>query len=697
VARLWVVCGINELKKERMDKKEAEKRAARLRKLIDYNRTLYHTFDAPEIDDAAFDTLKNELEEIENKYPDLVKKDSPTQKIGGTPLDVFVKVQHSQPMHSFFDAFSREEIEQWLARLEKYLGHKLPQKKQQPTFYCELKIDGLAIELVYKEGVLAQASTRGDGLVGEDITQNVKTITTVPNHIEQLGAYPVPKTLVVRGEIFITQKELDRINKEQEKKGQKPYANTRNLAAGSMRQLDPAIAAARNLQSFQYDIVTNVGQKTHEEQHRILASWGFFINTHNKSANSLKEVFDFRDEWQKKREKLEYEIDGIVVIVNDDAIFKAAGIVGKGPRGAIAYKFSPRQATTIVENIVMQVGRSGVITPVATLRPVEVSGVTIQHATLHNFDEIERLDVRMGDTVIVTRSGDVIPKIIQVLPELRSGKEKKVVIPKKCPVDGSVVVKDGVLLKCSNPSCGAQNRNRIIHFVSRSAFGMEGLGEKIIDRLLDEGLISDSADIFSLALGDIKVLDRFGEKSAHNIIESIEKSKKIKIHSFLYALGIPHVGQETAKTLEKLFVKSKISLSINNVEEFFEKVSLEGLQNAQDIGPIIAQSIKEWFGDPQNKKILKKLADAQIALQAPQKNTKKTLEGMIFVITGTLSIPRQRIKEMLEERGAHVQTSLSENVDALIVGQNPGSKEKKAQQLGIVLWDEKTLQQKLKK
>ena len=679
-----------------MDKEAARSRAEKLRKLIEYHRTLYHTFDAPEIDDAAFDTLKNELEELENNYLDVRVADSPTQKVGGAPLDAFVKVPHQVPMLSFNDAFSQKEMEEWMDRLERYLGKKLAGTPARPLFYCELKLDGLAIELVYEKGSLVLGATRGDGKIGEDVTQNVRTIDMIPQQLAQLGKWKIPDRVVVRGEVFVPLRELERINREQEAKGEKLYANTRNLAAGSIRQLDPAVAAARKLESYQYDIVTDIGAAaaTHEEKHRILASWGFSVNPHNRPAATLQEVFAFRDTWGKKREKLGYEIDGIVVIINDNALFESAGSVGKAPRGAIAYKFSPRQATTIVEEVMVQVGRTGVLTPVAVLKPVEVSGVTISHATLHNFDEIKRLGLKIGDTVIVTRSGDVIPKVIQVLPQLRTGKEKAIREPERCPVDGAPVVRDGVLFKCSNPSCGAKNRNGIIHFVSRAAFDIRGLGDKIVDRFLDEGLIATAADIFALQKGDIAALERFGEKSAQNLVEEIEHKKKISVERFIFALGIPHVGEETALALAELAGKNVPVdggvLPIGALANFFKKISLEELQNVPDIGPKVAQSIHEWFSDARNEKLLRDLADAGVSVTPLARRSSGVLAGMSLCLTGTLaSMSRQQAKENITAAGGRFQSEVTAHTTAVVAGENPGSKYAKAQKLGIPIWSEK--------
>ncbi|MEE8131731.1 MAG: NAD-dependent DNA ligase LigA, partial [Candidatus Paceibacterota bacterium] len=548
-----------------MDKKTAKERIEHLKKTINHHRYLYHILDRQEISDAALDSLKKELFDLEQKFPEFITPDSPTQRIGGQPLKQFKKVRHEKPMLSFNDAFSEQDMKAWIERVENYLSYRITQNlkpKTQNLFYCELKIDGLAIELVYENGILVQGSTRGDGITGEDVTQNLKTIGAIPLNIQIPNSkFQIPKKLIVRGEVFLTKKEFDRINKEQIKKGGKPYANPRNIAAGSIRQLDPKITASRKLDSFQYGTATDLGPafakasagklQTHQEEHQILKSFGFKTNSHNRSAKSLEEVFEFRNYWEKHRAQLPYEIDGIVVIINDNKIFEAAGVIGKAPRASIAYKFSPKEATTIIEDIKIQVGRTGTLTPVAILKPIELGGIRISHATLHNFDQIKRLGVKIGDTVVVSRAGDVIPQINKVLKDLRSGKEKEFKIPTRCPIDESKVVVEGAIYRCSNKDCGARNRESLRHFVSRSAFDIRGLGGKIVDRFLDEGLISDAADIFSIEEGDIAVLERFGEKSAQNIISEIRSRKIVDLSRFIYSLGILHIGEETALVLAK--------------------------------------------------------------------------------------------------------------------------------------------------
>ena len=677
-----------------MDKKEARQRIEKLKKSIEHYRYEYHVHDKSLISDAALDSLKKELFDLEWQFPEFLTSDSPTQRIGGEPLKEFQKVRHEKPMLSFNDAFSREDMADWLERLENYFDRKI--KHTDKTFYCELKIDGLAIELEYENGVFVRGSTRGDGLVGEDVTQNLKTVEAIPLRLKVEGErLKIPQTLVVRGEVFLTKKEFDRINKEQEKKGGKTYANPRNIAAGSIRQLDSKVIAGRKLDSFQYDIVSDLGQKKHEEEHEMLKKFGFKINPHNAHAKNLEEVFAFHEYWAKRREKIPYEIDGIVVIVNGNNDFEDGGVIGKAPRAAIAFKFAAREAATVIEDIQVQVGRTGVLTPVAVLKPAAVGGITITHATLHNLDEIRRLDARIGDTVIVSRAGDVIPKITKVLKDLRPRGVKEFQMPKKCPVDGSDTVKDGVAYKCGNKNCGARNREGLYHFVSRAAFNIEGLGPKIIDRFLDEGLISDAADIFTLKEGDIAVLERFGEKSAKNITEEISLRKKISLPRFLYSLGIIHVGEETSRVLaeqvEQNVKSDRGQVKISEILKYLSHVSLDILQKIPDIGPAVAKSILEYFSGSRYQNLLKKLDEAEVEIMVEKhKATSNKLKGLSFVLTGTLeSLSRDKAKEKIRELGGDVNESVSKNTSYVVAGSEPGSKFEKAKKLGVKTLDEK--------
>ncbi|MEK7110461.1 MAG: NAD-dependent DNA ligase LigA, partial [Patescibacteria group bacterium] len=550
-----------------MTKREAKERVAKLRREIDRYRHAYHVRNESLIPDAALDSLKYELADLEERFPELITPDSPTQRVAGEPLAAFTKVRHEVRgrvvrMNSLNDAFSEEDVRAWLLRLENYLGRPL-----SGGFYCDLKMDGLAIELTYHKGLLVRGATRGDGETGEDVTQNIRTIDAIPLRLE---GRDFPDELVVRGEAVLTMKEFERINAEALARGDKPYANPRNVAAGSIRQLDPQVTAGRKLDFYAYGIATSGPAAdpeyfrvfpTHGAEYEALARWGIKTNDLRRRAASLAEVFAFHEEIKKKRESIPFEIDGIVVFANDNLLFHEAGIIGKAPRGGIAYKFSPREATTVVESIKVQVGRTGVLTPVAVMRPVSVGGVTIAHATLHNADEIERLGVRLGDTVVVSRAGDVIPQITNVLTGLRTGKEKAFRMPARCPVDGAPVRRDGVAYRCSSPTCGARHREELYHFVARPAFDIRGLGPQIIDRFLDEGLISDAADIFELTVGDVAVLERFGEKSAEKIVAEIEMKKTVTLPRFLYALGILHIGEETAITLAQALSKHQASIA----------------------------------------------------------------------------------------------------------------------------------------
>ncbi len=665
--------------------KEAKERIDLLKGLIDKYRYSRLVLNKELISPEVEDTLKKELFDIEQEFPSLITPDSPTQRVAGKPLAEFKKVRHGQPMLSFNDAFSQQDVLDWFSRLETYLGHKVKQ-----DFYVELKIDGLAIELEYEDGMFVRGSTRGDGQTGEDVTQNLKTIEAIPLKLEPPPGVKIPDRLVVRGEVIVTKKELERINREQEQQGKKPYANPRNIAAGSIRQLDPKIAASRKMDSFEYAVLADVGQKTHEEEHEFLKKVGFKTNPNNKLIRSLEEVFGLQEYWNKHRDQLPYEIDGLVVIVNDNKTFGDGGAIGKSPRGAIAYKFSPREATTIVESIKVQVGRTGALTPVAVLRPVQVGGVTITHSTLHNYDEIRRLDVKIGDTVIVSRAGDVIPQVTKVLKELRTGREKSFRMPDVCPIDGSKVIKDGVAYRCSNKLCGARLRESLRHFVSRPALDIQGLGPKIIDRFLDEGLISDAADFFDLRAGDIAALERFGEKSAENLVSEIDGKKRVSLPRFIYALGILHVGEETARSLAVFISKRAPIKNPENLLSAFAAVSMDDLRDVPDIGPKVASSIAGWFKLKGNMVLLDRLSKAGVVL-VPEAATKgDKLRGLTFVLTGTLgSLTREQAKDRVRSLGGNTAESVSKNTDYVVAGADPGSKEAKARGLGVKIIDEK--------
>ncbi len=688
-----------------MTKKEAEKRIKVLRKEINRYRYAYHVLNKSLISDEALDSLKKELYDLEQQFPELITPDSPTQRVAGKPLKFFKKVKHKVPMLSLNDAFSRDDIENWYQRIKKLLP---PSAKID--FYCEQKFDGLAISLEYEDDVFVVGSTRGDGKVGEDVTQNLKTIEAIPlrlldkeevlHHLQEMGLYHIvsflkkryPKHIEVRGEVLLTKKEFFRINKERAKKGLTPYANPRNVAAGSVRQLDPKVTASRRLDFYAYELITEMGQRTHEEKHLILKALGFKTHTDNRRVDSLEGVFQFHDELAKKRNKLPYEIDGTVIIVNDNHYFEMLGVAGKAPRGAIAYKFSPKEATTIVEDIVVQVGRTGVLTPVAILKPVEVGGVTISRATLHNKEEIKRLGLKIKDTVIVSRAGDVIPQIVKVLPHLRTGEEREFKMPKRCPICGTKVVEDegGIIVRCPNPQCPARSLEHLYHFVGKGAFDIKGVGPKLINRLLDEGIIQDAADLFALQEGDIAALERYGDKSAHNIITAINNSKRIPFNRFLYALGIRHLGEENAlilaRLLENQLSQRKLELDVKNFISVATELQKEVLEKIPDIGPKIAQSITDWFHHKRNIQFLRKFIPYNIQLIPVSKSLSKSnkFKGKTFVFSGALeSMTREKAKEEVRARGGKVSESVSQKTDYVVVGKKPGSKYQRALQLGV--------------
>ncbi|QQG42821.1 MAG: NAD-dependent DNA ligase LigA [Candidatus Giovannonibacteria bacterium] len=655
-----------------MTKSEAKERIEKLKKLIDKYRYQYHVLNKLEISEEALDSLKHELKKMEDEFPDLVTPDSPTQRVAGKPLKEFKKIRHQTKMLSLEDVFSEEEFSEWLARIKKLA----PQGKF--SFYAEPKFDGLALSIVYENGILKYAATRGDGETGEDVTQNVRTIESVPLSVEGNGRNG---RVEVRGEALITKKNFEAINKEQKKKGGQIYANSRNLAAGSLRQLDPKITASRRLDFFSYDLL-GMDFRSHSEEHKSLRELGFKTGEDlEKRCEDAEEVFRHYKKIAERREKLAYNIDGLVVSVDSNKLYKKLGVVGKTPRGAIAFKFSPREATTKVEDIVVQVGRTGALTPVAVLKPVEIGGVMVSRATLHNEDEIKRLGLKIGDSVVVGRAGDVIPDVRKVLKELRTGHEKEFHMPKHCPVCKKPIEKKEreVQAKCVNKLCPARHRENLYHFVSRKAFNIDGLGPKILDAFLDNGLIQDAADIFELKEGDIAPLERFGEKSAENIVLAIKNSRKIPLARFLYALGILHVGEETAIDLAEHFG------SLDKLAE----ASKENLESVPNVGGVMAESVYGWFREERNKNFLKKLLRC-VDIENSKKKKLGKLAGKIFVFTGEMeSMSRDEAKAKVRELGGDPSETVSKNTDYVVAGSNPGSKYDKAKKLGVKIIDEK--------
>jgi DNA ligase (NAD+) len=665
-----------------MAPKDALERAKKLDDLIRHHQRAYHTLDAPLISDEAYDSLVRELEAIEKMYPELKSGSTATERVGGEPLKKFVKVMHKVPQWSFNDAFTEEDILEFDERVKRFLkGSKLTRTSNELAYTCELKIDGLKVVLEYAGGELKTAATRGDGKIGEDVTMNVRTIETVPLRLSRKA------DVIAEGEIYLPITEFKRINEEQKKINGQIYANPRNFAAGTIRQLDSRIVAGRKLAAFVYDIA-ETGEEvpaTQAEELKYLQELGFKVNPHFQVCKNIQEVIEYWKEWNVKKEKEDYLIDGVVVKVNERAIQQELGYTGKAPRFGIAFKFPAEQVTTVVEDIVLQVGRTGVLTPVAHLRPVSVAGSTVSRATLHNEDEIERLDVRIGDTVILQKAGDVIPDIVSVVTELRTGKERKYVWPSRvvdCGGDGEIERIEGqTAWRCKNKNSFIQKKRKFYHFASKHALDIDHLGPKVLDQLIEAKLISSYDDIFTLKKGDLLSLERFGEKSVDNLLSSIENARNTTLARFVIALSIPQVGEETALLLAKEF---------GSIEKLKE-AKIERLEKINGVGPIVAESIVDWFSDKENamqvEKLLKhlKLENLKPAAQ----NTKKEIENKTFVITGTLSsMSREEAKEKIRELGGDISSSVSKETDYVVAGEKPGSKYDKAEELGVKILDE---------
>lgn len=655
-----------------------QKRYQKLKESIETHRYNYHVLNAQDISDEALDSLKKELVDIEGQYPELITPDSPSQRVAGAPLEGFNKIKHKVPQWSFNDAFSEEDIKNFDIRVKRVLREHYG-KDVIPSYTCELKIDGLKVVLEYQKGALTTAATRGDGKVGEDVTTNVRTIDSIPLTLRQ------KVDVIVEGEVWLSKKEFDRINLEKKKAGEELYANPRNVAAGTIRQLDPKVVASRKLDVFIYDIAqSDTTPDTQAEELKLLKTLGYKVNQHFIEAKSIDEILDFWKKWQKRKEKEDYWIDGVVVKVNEKEYQDVLGYTGKAPRYAIALKFPAEQVTTVVEDIVLQIGRTGVLTPVAHLRPVLVAGSTVSRATLHNEDEIARLDVRVGDTVVIQKAGDIIPDIVNVLTELRTGKEKKYVFPKKVPEcggDGSIERVPGqAAWRCVERNSLQQQKRKLYHFVSKKAFGIDGLGPKVIDVLLEEGLVTSFDDIFTLKRGDLLALPRFAEKSVDNLIEAIEKAKRVTLPRLIIGLSIPQVGEETAYLLAQNF-----QFSIFNLQE----TTVEQLEHIEGVGPIVSKEIVKWFKDPGNKKLLERLLKNVEVVSETKASVEPSLKGKTFVLTGALdSMSRDEAKEEIRLRGGDVSSSVSAKTDYVIAGESAGSKFEKAQELGVEVLSE---------
>lgn len=686
-----------------MTKSEAKKRILKLRDVIRHHRYEYHVLDKLSISESALDQLKHELFKLEQEFPDLITPDSPTQRVAGEPAKGFKKVRHAAPMLSIEDVFSTEEAFEWLERLKKL------QPRSDFDFFGEIKMDGLAVSLIYEDGELKTGATRGNGLVGEDVTHNLRTIDAIPlrlrvpkdseienflkKHKGKLDAKRVREVLTthkgrieIRGEAYMTKTQLERLNKKLRKEGKPELANPRNTAAGTIRQLDPKLTEERGLDFFGYAMIGDYGTTTHEQTHEMIELLGLPQNPHNRHCKNLDAAQKLHEEIAKKRDKLDYWTDGVVVNVNSDRLFQELGVVGKAPRGMIAWKFPAEQGTTIVEDIQVSVGRTGALTPVAVLKAVQLQGTTVTHASLHNEDEIKRLGLKIGDTVIVEKAGDIIPKIIQVLPKLRTGKEKTFHMPSKCPMCGSKVErKEGEVARmCTNKKCFAQQLAKLLHLVS--AFEIDGIGEKIAEQLLQKGFVHEPADLFTLEPGDFLQLEGFAEISSNKLANEIQSKKTIDLGRFIYGLGIRHVGGETAILLAEHF---------GNVAAF-RKATMERLEEVEGIGGVVAESIMEFLNDKNEAKELDHLLE--IVKVESVKTGKKTgaLSGTSWVFTGTLeSMSREDAKDKVRALGGKISESVSKKTSFVVVGEDPGSKYDKAQKLGVEVLTEKEFLKKI--
>lgn len=666
-----------------MKKTDAEKRIIKLRELISEYRYEYHVNNRSIMSEPAADGLKHELAELEEQYPELITPDSPTQRVAGEPLPQFVSVPHSRPMLSLNDVFDEKEVAAWQVRISKLA----PSAKLE--YFADIKMDGLACAIVYEDGLLVRAITRGNGTVGEDVTMNVRTIESVPlrlRHTDKNKLFTTGRT-EVRGEIVMYKDDFTKLNAEREKKGLPLFANPRNLAAGTIRQLDPRLVVGRPLHFRAYDLQRpDSGEiPTNRFAYDMLADLGFLVNKDAPVLPDTAAIMRFAKDWEEKRHDLPFNTDGLVVKVNDRSVFERLGVVGKAPRAAVAYKYPAEQATTKVKDIFVSIGRTGAATPVAVLEPVVVAGTTVQMATLHNEGEVHRKDVRVGDTIIVHKAGDIIPEVVESLKTLRTGKEPKFVMPKNCPECGTQLVKakaDEAVWRCPNNACPARVHNQIQHYTSKAALDIEGMGEKNVLALLDAKLIRDAADLYMLTKEQLLTLDRFAEISASKLIASIQEKKQPPFNHFLYGLGIRHVGAQTAVDLANHF---------GSMEKLRE-ATVDELQEVEGVGEVVAESIVAWFADEFHQQLLAKFANAGVV---PQKITRTDgpLTGKSFVITGTLeSMDREAAAEKIRQRGGTFQSSVGKNTTYLVAGANVGgSKLVKAEKLGTKVIDEATL------
>ncbi len=655
--------------------KQIQKRIQNLHEQISILRYKYHVENEPNTTDDVYDSLTRELRDLENKYPKYAISDDKLNRVAGKISDGFKKIEHKKRMLSLNDAFSQNDLKDWQKRIEKILN-----TKNNIEYFCELKFDGLAVSLIYENGVFVRGATRGDGFVGEDVTENLKMINTIPLQLKtSLDKGRLEGFLEVRGEIVMSKKTWKNLNKKNESIGKTIFANTRNAAAGSLRQLDPNLVKERHLDFFAYDIaeIKNSPQ-THSEKHKMLNSMGFVVDNNDKQAKNLNEVFEFINKISKIRDNLDYATDGVVVCVDDLILQDKLGVIGKAPRYAVAYKYPAERATTTVVDITVNVGRTGVLTPLAHFVPTLVAGSSVSKSTLHNMDQIERLDIRIGDTVVIQKAGDVIPEVVEVLLPMRTGNEKKWHMPKSCPVCDSVVTNKDIFYYCSNKNCPAKNRRGMEHFVN--VYEIYEIGPKVLDRLKVEGLISDTADLFTLDPVDLSGLERFGDKSAENIINSINSHKQISLWRFIYALGILHVGEVTSQDLANNF--GSIDKLIN--------ASLDQINEIENIGPVVSASVYEFFKHKENINFINKLFKNGVTIIKNTTNTNKNLASKIFVLTGTLpTLSRDDAKKLIISGGGKVASSVSKNTSYVLAGENSGSKLADAEKLGIQIINEK--------
>lgn len=654
-----------------MTKSEVKIRIEQLKKVINHHRYLYHVLDKQEISDTAYDSLEEELRRLEEEFPEFITPDSPTQRVSGQPLDKFQKVRHQIAQWSFNDAFTPDDLRAFDKRIKKILD-------QSPAYTCELKIDGFKIVLTYEKGILTKAITRGNGEVGEDVTNNVRTISAIPLRLER------EVNVVVEGEIWLGKKNFIELNKQQEKGNKPTYANPRNVAAGTIRQLDPRIVAERKLSCFVYDLAWAdfTLPESQKAELELLAELGFKTNKHFKYCLDIEQAIVYWREWQKRKDKEDYWIDGVVVKVDKRSFQEQLGYTGKAPRFGIAFKFPAEQVTTVVEDILLQVGRTGVITPVAVLRPVEVAGTTVSRATLHNEDEITRLDVRIGDTVVLQKAGDVIPDIVSVLKELRTGREKAFHFPKTLEACGGPIerIPGQAAYRCVNKNSAIQFRRKFYHFVGKHAFDINHCGPKVVDLLLDHQLVADYADLFTLRLGDLEVLPRFGTKSAQNLLTSIAQRQSIALPKLIVGLSIDQVGEETAEDLAEKF----------STLENIKKATLVDLNTVEGIGEVVSLSVYTWFRQKDNLSLLAKLLKYVRVEPYHRKVVQSKISGKTFVLTGTLeTLSRTEAEGLIKQNGGKISSAVSSKTDYLLFGKEPGSKLTKARELGVSLIDEK--------